>query len=395
MSLRLLVTVWALSMWLAMPASAAQPAAIVVGYLGESDDPLLPVGPLDEVPAREGLEGVRLGIADDATTGRFTNQRFELVERLVPKDGDVVAAAQGLAGRGIGLVIANLDAGPLLAAADALSATGTLLINSRAPDDALRGGECRPDLLHTIASRAMLADGLAQYLVWKKWTRWLLVVGRSPGDRLYADAVRRAASRFGAEIVDEKTWAFQPGNARTDTGHVALQTEIPTFTRAADYDVLVVADERDEFGAYLEGRTDRPRPVAGTHGLIATAWSPVAEQWGATQLQNRFHRQAGRWMTSRDYAGWVAARAIGEAAVRTESADAAKISGYLRGPDFLLAAFKGQGLSFRLWDGQLREPILIVGSRLLVSISPQAAFLHRVSELDSLGVDEEETTCKR
>src|SRR5689334_999789 len=47
----------------------------------------------------------------------------------------------------------------------------------------------------------MLADALAQYLVWKRWRRWFLVVGPSPGDKMYAEAVRWAAQRFGAEIV--------------------------------------------------------------------------------------------------------------------------------------------------------------------------------------------------
>ena len=37
----------------------------------------------------------------------------------------------------------------------------------------------------------MLADGLAQYLVWKQWKRWLFVVGSHPNDRLFADALRK------------------------------------------------------------------------------------------------------------------------------------------------------------------------------------------------------------
>src|SRR3712207_7940770 len=56
-----------------------------------------------------------------------------------------------------------------------------------------------------ISSRAMLADGLAQYLVAKRWRRWFLVIGPHEGDRLYAQAVRRAAKRFGAEIDRKST----------------------------------------------------------------------------------------------------------------------------------------------------------------------------------------------
>jgi ABC transporter substrate binding protein (PQQ-dependent alcohol dehydrogenase system) len=134
--------------------------------------------------------------------------------------------------------------------------------------------------------------------------------------------------------------------------------------------------------------------VVGTQGLVATGWSPVSEQWGATQLQSRFEKLAGRRMGPVDYAAWVAIRAIGEAGIRTRSSDPATIVAYLRGPDFTVAGFKGQGQSFREWDGQMRQPILIAGPRLLVSVSPQAGFLHQGSELDTLGVDREESRCK-
>jgi ABC transporter substrate binding protein (PQQ-dependent alcohol dehydrogenase system) len=67
---------------------------------------------------------------------------------------------------------------------------------------------------------------------------------------------------------------------------------------------------------------------------------------------------------------------------------------YLRGSDFILSGFKGQGQSFRPWDGQMRQPILIAGPRLLVSLSPQAGYLHQGSELDTLGTDREESRCR-
>ena len=67
---------------------------------------------------------------------------------------------------------------------------------------------------------------------------------------------------------------------------------------------------------------------------------------------------------------------------------------YLRGSDFLLSGFKGHGQSFRAWDGQMRQPVLIAGPRFLVSASPQLGYLHRDSELDTLGQDLEESRCK-
>jgi ABC transporter substrate binding protein (PQQ-dependent alcohol dehydrogenase system) len=369
--------------------AAAQP--LTIAYMGQERAALLPVSPLEKPEPDNGLEGGRLAIADNATTGRFTGHAFHLREVMIRPGDDAAAALRRLAAEKVRFVVADLDAEPLLQAS---AAPEQVILNARAPDDGLRDESCRANLLHTVPSRAMLADGLAQYLVAKRWRRWFLVVGRHDGDKLFARALRRAAKRFGVEIVTEKEWRFQPGNARADTGHVTLQSEIPAFTQVADHDVLVVADEANEFGEYLPGRTARPRPVAGTHGLVATGWSPVNEQWGAAQLHSRFEKRAGRRMGARDYAVWAAVRAIGEAAARTKSTDLDAIAAYLRGPDFILSGFKGQGQSFRSWDGQMRQPILIAGPRMLVSVSPQAGFLHRGSELDTLGIDREESRCK-
>lgn len=367
---------------------------ITIGYLGEQRPPSTPLGPLDQITSAEGLLGARLGIADDNTTGKFLGQRFKLVEYVLKPGEDPAAALRDLAAHGARFVVSDLDADLLLKAANTPEATRMTLFNSRAQEDELRGKDCRANILHTIPSRSMLADALAQYLVSKHWQRWFLLEGQYPADQSLAAAFRRSAKRFGAEIISDQPWTFQPANGRSDTGHVTLQTEIPSVTQVQDYDVLVVADERDEFGAYLEGRTALPRPVAGTQGLVVTGWSSVTEEWGATQLQSRFERQANRRMTAIDYAAWAAVRSVGEGATRTNSAVPAAITAFIKGNDFLLAGFKGQGLSYRRWDGQLRQPILLASSRLLVSSSPQAGFLHQRTPLDTLGVDQEESECR-
>jgi ABC transporter substrate binding protein (PQQ-dependent alcohol dehydrogenase system) len=87
-------------------------------------------------------------------------------------------------------------------------------------------------------------------------------------------------------------------------------------------------------------------------------------------------------------------RAVGEAATRAQSTDPATISAFLRSDRFELAAYKGARLSFRSWDGQLRQPILLADARSLVSVSPQPGFLHQYSELDTLGIDKPETKCR-
>ena len=379
---------------LAPAASPAGEEMVQIGWLSRAVKRTLPLSYLDQPPQDGGIQGARLGIADNDTTGHFTGQSFTLTEAIVPEGGDVAAGFRELAAKGVRLVVTDLAALELLSVAGMPEATGTTFFNAGTADDRLRGEDCRANILHLLPSRAMLADALVQYLVVKRWQGLLLVVGRGGGDREFADDIRHAALKFQARIAQEKPWTFVPGARRTDTGHFAIQAEVARFTQGVSYDVLVVADDEDEFGDDLSYRTFDPRPVAGTQGLVPTAWARPHEQWGATQLQERFLQQAKRWMTDRDYAAWMAVRAIGEAATRAKSADPAAIVAFMRSDRFELAAYKGARLSFRSWDGQLRQPVLLADARSLVSVSPQPGFLHQFSELDTLGIDKPETKCR-
>jgi len=283
----------------------------------------------------------------------------------------------------------------LLKAADALRDRGTVLLNAGATDDRLREQDCRANIIHVAPTRSMLADALAQYLVWKQWRRWLLVAGSHDADKLYADALRRAATRFGAKIVQERTFEDTGGARRTDSGVTLIQRQMPVFTQQAPaYDVLVAADESEVFAAYLPYRTWDPRPVAGSAGLVPASWDAAQDQWGAVQLQNRFMKLNFRRMTALDMQAWTAVRMVGEAASRANTNDTRKLFDFIKGPNFSVAAFKGQRLTLRDWNLQLRQPILLVDGRMVVSVSPQEGFLHQVSELDTLGIDRPETKCK-
>ncbi|MGO8916316.1 MAG: ABC transporter substrate-binding protein [Stellaceae bacterium] len=377
-------------------AAAADEDAIQtlrIGFLTQAVKRPPPEPYLDAPPADEGVAGARVAIDDNNTTGRFTGQHFALEEMMVPEGADVARGFRNLVGGGIRLVATDLPASTLLAVADLPEAKGAILFNAGAPDDELRAEKCRANLLHTLPSRAMLADALIEYLLAKQWRNILLVTGPTEADRAYAAAVRRAIDKFHARLVADKPWTYQPGARRSDTGHYAIGAEVAHFTQGLSYDVLVVADEDDEFGDYLAYATYDPRPVAGTQGLVAAAWARPHQEWGATQLQDRFLHQAQRWMTSRDYAAWLAVRAVGEAATRAQSIDPGAIAAYLRSDAFELGGYKGVPLSFRPWDGQMRQAVLLADARALVSVSPQPEFLHQFSPLDTLGIDRPESQC--
>jgi ABC transporter substrate binding protein (PQQ-dependent alcohol dehydrogenase system) len=377
---------------LASQVPAAETSEIKIGYLRQAGARTA-ISLLDIPAPDDGVAGAKLAIDDNNTTGQFLNQHFTLDETELKDEDDPAAAVGAMAGRGISLVLVDMPADAVLKAADA--GRNLLLFNVGAIDDRLREADCRANVVHTAPTRSMLADGLAQYLVWKQWRKWFLVVGSHDADKLYGDALRRAAKRFGATIVQDKTFEDTGGARRTDSGLAQIQSQIPLFTQSApEHDVLVAADESQVFAAYLPYRTWLARPVAGSAGLMPTSWDGAHDQWGAIQLQNRFVQLFHRRMTARDMQAWMAVRMIGEAATHGHAPDPKATLDFLKSPQFALAAFKGQKLTLRDWNLQLRQPILLSDGRVIVSVSPQPGFLHQFSELDTLGVDRPETTCR-
>ena len=381
----------------AQPATTArpdkQPVEVRIGYL-RAYAPRLTLSLLDLPPRDEGLAGATVAIGDNNTTGKFVGQKFSLDVAEIKPDADAVKAFNELVAKGDNYVVADLSAEQLLSIADIARDKGVLVFNIGATDDSLREEDCRINVFHIAPTRSMLADALAQYLIVKRWPNWVLLYGSHERDHLFADALRRAATRFGGQIVAEKEFKDTGTARRTDTGATQIQQQMSVFTQdLPEHDVVLVADESEVFGTYLPYRTWMPRLVAGTAGLVASSWHPASEQWGGIQMQTRFLKTTGRRMLSKDMSAWTAVRAVGEATTRTNGNDPKKISDYIRSDDFSVAAFKGQKLTFRKWNLQLRQPILLSDNRSVVSTSPQEGFLHRVSELDTLGVDEPETKC--
>ncbi len=371
-----------------------QPLEIKIGYLRQAPS-RIKISLLDVPAGNDGLAGAQLGIEDDNTTGRFLNQHYTLVETLLGEGDDPVAAMNALADQGASFIVTSLDADRLLKTADAGKARGVMLINASALDERLREQDCRANVIHVAPTRSMLADALAQYLVWKKWTKWMLLTGSHEKDALFAEALRHSATRFGAKIVEQREFKDSGGARRTDSGVTEIQRQMPVATQGApEHDVLVAADESEVFAGYLPYRTWDARPVVGSAGLVANTWNAAFDQWGAVQLQNRFTKAFQRSMTASDMQAWTAVRMIGEAAARTNSGDAGKMQAYIKSPEFSVAAFKGQKLTIRDWNLQLRQPILLFDGRNTVSVSPQDAFLHQSSALDTLGLDRPETKCK-
>lgn len=383
--LRCLTTLALVAAAVAAPAAAEVPVPITYLRLETERPPVL--SNLDPVPEDLGLAGAEIALADNLTTGGFLGHAYRLDVVTVPPGGDLpAAAAEAL--KASRLILIEADPAAILSVADLPEAQGALLFNVASGAGALRSQDCRANLLHTIPEDSARTDALMQVLQRKQWQDTVLVSGPHPADAAFAEALRRSAAKFGLTIAAEKEWTFD-----TDLRESTMD-EVPRFMQdLPEHDVVLIADETDDFGRYVEHNTWLPRPVAGSDGMVPTAWSPVIESWGAVQLQNRFEAHAGRGMRGQDYAAWAAVRAIGEAVTRTNAADPGTLRAFLLAPAFQMDGFKGRGLSFRAWNGQLRQPIAVVNARALVTLAPVEGFLHQRNEMDTLGLDEPESAC--
>ena len=370
--------------------------AMTVIYLGKEYEEPLPLSYAEKPITDKGIQGARLMLKEAKQAGNFVSHDFELIEAIVPEDGDVVAKAKELLKGGDAFILADLEPDDLIAVADLPEAKNSIIMNIRSSATALREELCRINVFHVIPDYAMRADALAQYLIWKKWPRWFVIRRDTPEDQDYLAQVKRAATRFGGKVVGEKVYDLPPGARNLDSGHQQIQTQMPMVTEGApEHDVMWVINSDDDFGDYLMYRTYLPRPVVGSQGLQATAWDKSYTESGAMHFQNAIPRLAKRAPVERDYTAWLAFRALSDSAMKSGKTTPQELKTYLLSDDFKLEGFKGQAMSFRTWDHQMRQPVILGGgTRVPVSTSPQEGFLHPTNITDTLGFDKPETKCK-
>ena len=379
---------WMIALACGLGAAAAQAETLRIDWLEHREVPPPVLSNMQSEPEDLGLAGADLALADISTTGKFTGQSYDLHRTVIAPEGDFLSAAKVLLAEGAKVLVTRAPAADLLALADLPQAQGALILNTSAPDERLREADCRANVLHTLPSLSMRADALSQFIVTRRWTRLAMIEGTLPEDQAFAAALKSSLTKFGISLLADKTWAYDANMRR------AAAAEVPLFTQdLPDHDLLLVADEPGDFARYVAYNTWLPRPLAGSEGAKPVGWSGVVEQNGAAQLQNRFRAAAGREMTADDFAAWAAVAALGEAATRSAEKTSTSLRNYMISDGFRLGAFLGTPLSFRAWNGQMRQPIPIVTERAVVALAPFEGFLHPASELDTLGIDQPETQC--
>ena len=293
------------------------------------------------------------------------------------------AAAQQAEKAGAAVVLTDLPPPATLAVADAVKLP---VLNVAEAADALRQADCRRNLWHLLPSERMRADALAQTLAAQRWTQVLLLAGPSADDAPRVAAAAAAIKRYGLKLVDTRAFKLSADPRERDLANPLL------LTGRASYDAVWVVDSAGEFARALPYRTALPRPVVGDGGLAALAWHAQFERFGAPQVSRRFAKAHQRPMTAHDWASWLAGRALVAAAVAAPNGPLPALHKALAEAD--LDGSKGVNLSFRPWDGQLRQPLLLSDGQGVVGVAPADGVLHPKNVLDTLGADAAEKLCK-
>ena len=374
-------------------ARAEQYPQFKIGYLElESDaryDETQAYARIQLRPRGRPFAGAEIGITDAKIIGDAIEVSFSVERRIGSDPKALVESIDALLDDGVHFFLVDLPEMALLDLADRVRGLDVLLLNVSSPANSLRGTDCRANVLHLSPSYNMLSDALVQYLVFKKWTKILLLEGPSPLDSQMVQSVERAANRFGAKIIDTRPFLLSNDPREREKNNVTLLTG-----GRRDYDVVYVADTFGEFGRYVPYQTNRPRPVVGSVGLVADWWSWSWERYGAPQLNSRFEQHAGRRMVGQDWSAWVGVKAMVQAVTRARSTSFEEVAAYLRGEKIKIDGAKGPPLSFRQWNNQLRQPILISTHNAIIERAPLRGFLHESNDLDTLGDDIRDTVCR-
>lgn len=372
---------------LACAALAAQAATLKATLLVPEDD-----ARLERSRAERAYLGHPTGPAEDAIKVALEEGRFELeaagaavaLDTQEARDAATARAAAVAAEKaGAAVLLADLPADWLLAVADAVKIP---VLNLSAADDRLRGADCRARVFHLGASERQRSDALAQTLVSRKWSKLLLLTGPSPTDQQRAAVAQASIKRYGLQVVATKPYKLSADPRERNLANPLL------LTAGMQYDAVWVVDSDGEFARTLPYHTVLPRPVVGDAGLVAVAWHSQFERFGAPQVSRRFAKASKRPMTAHDWTAWLAGKALIALAGAQPKGPAAAWQQAL--PKLQLDGSKGVNMSFRAWDGQLRQTLLLTDGQGVISQAPVDGILHPVNVLDTLGADAGEKLCK-
>ena len=332
------------------------------------------------------LSAAELAVADTEVALSGDNLALQVQDVRLASPDDLTSTLQKLRADGVVHWLLDLPVEAQVAATQA-GGQAALMFNVSATQDALRGTQCAAQLFHTVPSQAMLADALGQYLAARSWRQALVLQGPGEANALLNDAWGRSAKRYGIKS-NIKPYKLSGDPRERDLSNPRL------LTADRAHDVVAVWDADGEFARTLPYATQQPRPVVGSNGLVALAWHPQWERHGGPQVTRRFRKATDRPMTGHDWATWMAVRSVAAVLQAQPRASVVEQARLLRSGQVTVDGAKGPALSYRAWDGQLRQPVFLAHADGVVATAPMEGVLHPTEVMDTLGHDLAESTCR-
>lgn len=378
----------AVGLTLALGAALAQAATLKTTLIHLADDPRLERSRAERAylghPTGSPEDGLRLALDEGAFELEAVGAKVDLDARAVADLKAAQAAAQAAEKAGAASLVVDLPADWTLAVSDAVKIP---VLNIGAAEDRLRAADCRARLFHVLPSERMRADALAQTLLQRKWQKILVLAGPSAADQARLAVVQASMKRYGLQAVG----AVRPFKLSADPRERDLANPL-LLTAGAQYDAIWIVDSDGEFARSMPYRSVLPRPVVGDAGLVPVAWHAQFERFGAPQVSRRFAKAAKRPMTAHDWSSWLAGKALVALASAQPKGTPAAWAQAL--PKLGIDGSKGVTMSFRAWDGQLRQPLLLTDGQGVIAQAPVEGILHPTHVLDTLGADAPEKQCK-
>lgn len=338
--------------------------------------------PADAEKATELGRGAGLGLDDANALTTLFGKRLRL-ETAAERDG--AQAGRALARAGALAVVGGVGPGGgealLQAATD-----GATVLNVGAPDDRLRNEGCERRAFHVMPSVSMYVDALTRLLIeQRKLTRWAVAGDGSARGAEIEAAARRSVGRRGGTVSGDA--------AAADILLLAVDDHVvdTSLTRA------VAAGRRPDRIAAI-GEAWARLPAERAAGLWAVGWHHELVRFSARELNARFRRRWSAPLGETSWAAWAALKLIGEAVVRAGARDGGALVAFLESaPPF--DGHKGEALTFRGWDHQLRQPLYVTGPRKREDIGgPKGPFAVEADvggkNLDTLGTAMAESRCR-
>lgn len=298
---------------------------------------------------------------------------------------------------------------------EACTREGVIFLNTMSRSEALRGAKCRRLTFHVEASLAMYTDAMGQWLVRRaKQPRWAFLTLDSEAGAEMERLAKRALRRHGGTAVAREVVSASNSDYRAALVTLAKAGPHVVIMNLAGPPLLQALAQVTELGLSVQVAGSMMEAVefwqaepTRLTGVWPSLWSYGFRKYSGRELNKRLAARLGHPAASHAWAGYTAMKAVWEAVLRGGRVDTAGLVSYFekgRGVD----AHKGQPLTFRPWDHQLRQPLMVVRSQVPAADAKRWDIFdllgevplrgtpgeNRAAVLDTLGLSAAESTCR-